>query len=254
MPIPDEVVTLYSWHDGTMTYPGVPGLFPGAWFLSLADVVSTYGQRSAAARDAAVGTDLAPEELYDPRWLPLFVREHGMRVLVTGEDGNGGAIWYVSGEDPLEREREYHDLTDMVDTIASCYEDGTYLVDQSIQQVIEDLAAAAARKRKSDPAPAFSSGLIADLESDDWKLQSAALRTLKRYLYPEAAAGLVMLAQTAGAEVRCHAISLLADMGNTTLRPVITDSLDDKDERVRLAAEWGISYIDMLERLKRKLA
>jgi len=253
-PIPDEVATLYSWHDGTRTYPGVPELFPGAWFLSLAAVGASYQQQSAAAREAAVDTDLTPEQLYDPRWLPLFVREHGMRVFVTGGADNDGEIWYVSREDPIEREREYRDLTDMIKSIAACYEDGTYLVDQSIQQVIEDRGASAARRRKGDPAPAFSRRLVADLASDDWKLQSTALRTLKRYLYPEAAPGLVTLAQTGGAEVRSYSIALLGDLGMEEFRPAIINSLDDEDEGVRLAAEWSVSYLDTLARLKREPA
>src|SRR5260370_42019194 len=92
----------------------------------------------------------------------------------------------------------------MIKSIAACYEDGTYLVDQSIQQVIEDRGASAARRRKGEPAPAFSRRLVADLASDGWKLQSAALRTLKRYIYPEAAPQPSTLAQPCYAAVRRH--------------------------------------------------
>jgi cell wall assembly regulator SMI1 len=108
---------LYSWRDGTDTEGirklGDISLFPGYYFLSLADAIANYRA-------------FLPDRRWMPAWLPIFA--------------NGGGDFYVSDLsaagivrhfriEESEHPVEFLTVSDMLRTIATGFERKLFFVD-----------------------------------------------------------------------------------------------------------------------------
>ncbi|WP_374010093.1 hypothetical protein [Leifsonia sp. LS-T14] len=109
--IPDEVRTLYEWHDGV----NIPA-FAGREFLSIDELI--------AEREFLTGLLAEPSS-----WLPLFRDISGARFFVEAVHPNGVSdpgLW-LKGKD-FGPSLEYTSVTAMFDVLATAFENGVISV------------------------------------------------------------------------------------------------------------------------------
>lgn len=115
---PQDVIELYSWHNGTRVEPGTyldsVHFFPGFSFLSLDDAVRHY----VAFRD---------DERWDRGWLPIFANGGGDFYAVVACSPFPVVGFLI---DQREHPVEYESLDAMVSTLSESFDQGAFFVDQ----------------------------------------------------------------------------------------------------------------------------
>ena len=121
--LPEEVILLYGWHNGTRSSQGDMlddlHFFPGFYFLPIEEAVEHWWN----LRDAP-GWNLD--------WLPLFANGGGdFYAAMCGEVKTDGTpiVGYIMGEN--KQDVEYESLASMFRTIRACFERGAFFLSQS---------------------------------------------------------------------------------------------------------------------------
>lgn len=125
--LPTEVVELYQWRNGSSYEPCCCELLPSYCFLSLDEAIRQY----------RLTIDIISyienwQEYFNPSWLPLFALDGNFYLVASDLDPSKPApITYHdeylscgSGQ-----EFEFDSLTDMLQAVAECWEQGAYYAD-----------------------------------------------------------------------------------------------------------------------------
>jgi cell wall assembly regulator SMI1 len=117
-----ELDSLYQWRNGTRAYEGdLLGdlyFFPGFYLLSLEEAVQTYKEREDAPQ-------------WRKGWFPLFADGAGDFYLIRctrKKTDSSGVIGFIHGEP--EQILEYESLPSMIRTLADCYAEGAFFLDE----------------------------------------------------------------------------------------------------------------------------
>lgn len=118
--LPDEVLDLYAWHNGTVDHParGRQKLFYYHEFLSLEQAYEEYQWRMQFNADERF-------EVLDPHLFPLFTfqGEHYMTRGTTERRAQSEIFFDYHGSSQV-----YDSLHTMLAAIAECYESGAYAI------------------------------------------------------------------------------------------------------------------------------
>ncbi|WP_137939569.1 SMI1/KNR4 family protein [Chitinivorax sp. B] len=117
----DDIYELYEWRNGTKVVPGTIlddlHFFPGFYFLSLEDALTSY----QAFKD---------DDRWDKCWLPLFANGGGdfyVADLSLPANGASPVRGFMIGE--INHPIEYESVGSMIKTLALCYRNGAYYLD-----------------------------------------------------------------------------------------------------------------------------
>ncbi len=120
--LPDSVLALYEWRNGTIRSGRDSDFFPGWRFVSLTEAMERY----SVLYDPI-------DNLWSDRWFPLFsspdISTYGVACKdVSRDDGEVVAYEYTLGADV-----EFESLEAMLETILKAYETGVYYLDEKGQ-------------------------------------------------------------------------------------------------------------------------
>lgn len=153
--LPEEVRTLYAWCDGAES--SAPDFVYGYSFLPLDRAIELYRAQRRLARQVAGGE---ADELWSPRWLPLFEMDGQQSMVIVGGDGAGMEAplyeLFIQDATPLER---FPSIAALVDHVAACIERGGYSYDGGRLAEDRNLVAAVRREREGDRVAAILSRL-----------------------------------------------------------------------------------------------
>ena len=136
---PASLLALYEWRNGTKVTPGESlddiHLFPGFYLASLDEAIANHQAFKADPR-------------WSRPWLPLFGNGGGDFYVVdmTGQhDPDAPVLGFLLGEPATVV--EYEGIEPMVRTIAECYAEGAFFVDdRGFLEVDDDLHASIAER------------------------------------------------------------------------------------------------------------
>ncbi|HET7047734.1 MAG TPA: SMI1/KNR4 family protein [Solirubrobacteraceae bacterium] len=115
---PPCLVELYSWRAGTRAGPdtklGDIAFFPGFYLLSVDDAIVDY----LAFRD---------HPRWNPDWFPIFANGGGDFYAAVLSDDKCPIVGFMIDED--EQPIEYETLEAMIATLADCFDQGAFFVD-----------------------------------------------------------------------------------------------------------------------------
>jgi len=137
--LPGELRALYRWRNGTFTKEGdtIAALwfFPGFNFPPLKEAIQIYGERKDGPQ-------------WKKGWFPFFADFAGDFYIVACSPKGGHSarvIGFVHGEP--EQAVEYLSVTTMLETLADCYEQGAFFVnDDGLLDIDDDLHRRIARQ------------------------------------------------------------------------------------------------------------
>jgi cell wall assembly regulator SMI1 len=113
-----DLLELYAWHGGTRVDASTTlddvHMFPGFYLLALDDALANY----VAFRDDA---------RWNRDWFPAFANGGGDFYAVWLKDGAGAVVGFLI--DQPEQPVEYESLATMFATLADCYDEGVFFVD-----------------------------------------------------------------------------------------------------------------------------
>jgi hypothetical protein len=116
--MPPDLHDLYSWRNGTRVEPGTDldtvHFFPGFWFLSLNDALANY----RAFRD---------DGRWDPSLLPVFANGGGDFYAVNAREKPFHVVGFLI--DQSHQPVEYENLGNMIKTLAECFAEHAFFVD-----------------------------------------------------------------------------------------------------------------------------
>lgn len=120
--IPEELYTLYSWHNGQQgTGPGVE-FIPAYSFLSLQDAVETYREM----RKVSKKTGKEGNKIWPPYYFPILSFQDSFYVVLCGGEKPGSVLDLLL-EDP-EPGAAYPSISAFMQEIAENYDAGAYYV------------------------------------------------------------------------------------------------------------------------------
>lgn len=128
--LPAEVVELYQWRNGSSYEPCCCELLPCYCFLSLDEAIKKY----KLTIDIVSSIEENWQEYFNPDWLPLFALDGNFYVVASNWDPSKPTpITYhdeylISGAGQ-EFEFEFDSLSDMLQAVAECWEQGAYYAD-----------------------------------------------------------------------------------------------------------------------------
>ena len=127
--LPAEVHEYFAWRNGLRTDRDTEyELFPGGVMLSLEEAVGDYRQLLETATVIARQTGLAPAQLWDERWFPLFRDAGGGDYHVTigaGAPASTAPLYLVANEE-RRAAVAYDSLTALIETVDACFDAGAY--------------------------------------------------------------------------------------------------------------------------------
>jgi hypothetical protein len=249
--LPADLRSLYEFRNGSNPATGRNQLFPGGGFVPLRDAVVTYQKLRKGAERAVDGTDTDSAEIYDAHWFPVFLSYgNSLHIVMCGPGPAAGSVWEMLLEDASDRLAAATSLSNFIDTITHRWELGAYYFDPDFGP-LSDWAALAAERRANNPIREDVAALVDSLAAEDPHARSAALRSLKAFLYPEAGPLLVALLDHPDRRARASAAALLGQMGDPSVLAALISALDDREYSVREAAKWGISNLQRHQRRRR---
>lgn len=129
--MPEEVCALYQWHNGS----GDEECFPGTRWLSLEQALCYVRQQRHLATGRAPRRQRPADPYWPPQWLPIFGDVIGDSecyvVSCPTSPQHDAPVYYVSCDEDDTLYLAYDSLTQMLETLATCYETGAYWVDVS---------------------------------------------------------------------------------------------------------------------------
>jgi len=232
-PIPEEVRTLYSWHDGTDEVQGAyrAEIYRGGMFLPLEEALANR----AGGMEGAAG-------YWDERWLPLFTDEHAQfDAVVCGVDG--GQIVSFSCVDLPDFDVEYRSMGDFVRSLLRRWQLGVYSMNEWGGVHLDRRALGALRREEDGDEPDVPALVrsLCDGGETEWL---AALVRLRTRLYPTAVPALIEMLLDPTAGRRTYAAEVLGVIGGAAAADALRRTAEtDHDELVRRMA--AIALRDM---------
>ncbi|SDS89067.1 Cell wall assembly regulator SMI1 [Pseudarthrobacter equi] len=121
--LPDDVIRLYAWRDGTLDYPGAMlddiHIIPGFYFPNLDETLANH----AVFRD---------DTRWDPAWLPLLANGGGDFIAVdcSGTPGSWGQVRHFMLGEP-EHPVLYLSVSSMFETFVEAFNRGIFFLHPS---------------------------------------------------------------------------------------------------------------------------
>lgn len=144
---PPELEAMYRWRDGTFVSEGLIlddlHFFPGFYWLSLKDAITTYRAFHGDRRWAN-------------SWFPVFANGGGDFYVVSCPPvpaHSGEVIGFILGE--TDHPVEYQSLATMLHTIRTCFAEGVFFVSAQGHLEADDLAHARIAKRFNPDLPIY---------------------------------------------------------------------------------------------------
>ncbi len=126
--IPEDVLAFYRWHNGS----GNQEVFPNARFLALEEALATYHRLMQSATQRRPRRQRTPVAFWEPQWLPLFgdmvSYDEYYAVLCPPSPQSTTPVYYLCCDEDDTMYLAYDSLTQMLETLAACYETGAYWV------------------------------------------------------------------------------------------------------------------------------
>jgi HEAT repeat protein len=231
-PVPQDLRTLYSWHDGTDYDYGAyrAEIFRGGMFLPLHEALANR----AGGMESASG--------WDERWLPIFTDEHTLFDCVVCGSGGGAVVTFAYLDLPSFHV-DYLSLGDLIRSLIKRWQIGIYWIRETGEVSLDPRALAALRREEDGHEPDVSA-LVQALRSTDESEWTGALWRLRTRLYPSAVPALTALLVDGPRHNRWHTVELLAEIRDPSAKHALTRAAsDDLDEHVRKYAakvleEW----------------
>ena len=205
--LPEDLQSLYQWHDGMRGGEFLPGL--------------TFNPLEVAIRRYEVWIERFSGELgpWEPGWLPIF-ESGGCTSFVRCGAVERGGLWYLCPEvDELGWLAD--SIGDWVEWCVRAYEDGAVYIDPKRGRSI-DAQKSAAILRDLDPTPPNVESLVDALIGDNQMLRAKARDRLIAYRYAEAVKPVLRLLEADQHDVVGDAARILASSGlPETVAPMI---------------------------------
>lgn len=133
-----DLEALYGWRNGTGG-EGSPDLgsiwlFPGFYLLSLDDAFANY-------------KSIRPNQRWDPAWFPVFANDGGDFYAVNTAEDPAPVVYFMIDEP--EQPVEHESLSRMIKTLADCFREGIFYVDDSGYLEMHDRRYAAMVRRNN---------------------------------------------------------------------------------------------------------
>ncbi|WP_434129860.1 HEAT repeat domain-containing protein [Methylocaldum sp. GT1BB] len=249
--LPRELHRFYAWRDGVAEGAKVAELFPGGTMLTLSEAMAIYKLQIETAARIATLAKIEPDKLWSSRWFPVFV-SHGDFYVVEGSDRpiEVSPVYFITNEDRIPV-RRYASLSDMMEIVARCFEQGAFRVGDSgiLQEDIKSVAAITAGYRVvSNRAPEIGNmseieRLVHILASADGEARGEAAGRLME-LHDEAAIPLLaQVIRSADPSARELATRVLAELGGDSAVPPLLNALKDPEESVRGEAAAALGQL-----------
>jgi hypothetical protein len=149
--VPQELYTLYQWHDGQDT--SFDELIPGFRFAPLDDALRERSQLLTAPLAFGPPAFLTP--FWDRRWLPVLSFQDRHWVAVVGTRRAETATFFeVFLEEPEPVRIQASLAAFMAETVA-CFESGAFFIDDEGQLAEDRFAVHAIRQRSEPTLPLF---------------------------------------------------------------------------------------------------
>ena len=140
--LPTEVVELYQWRNGTKDSEQYTSrFFPAFTFLSLDQALIHYNELidfavesgriliSDPTTQISWEDNINPNEIYNPKWFPLFTFQNEDYYLSIGsEQEEVSSVILDFSTQGSETRPAYESLTKMILAIAECYEENVYFL------------------------------------------------------------------------------------------------------------------------------
>lgn len=128
--LPRELETMYQWRNGTEVNEGdllgQAYLFPGFYLLSLDEALQTYSELKGSSQ-------------WKKHWFPIFANGGGDFYVVPCEQNkvdSAEVIGFIHGEP--DQTVEYESVTAMLETLAGCYDNGAFYIDDDELELDDD--------------------------------------------------------------------------------------------------------------------
>jgi cell wall assembly regulator SMI1 len=136
--LPNEFYDLYQWRNGVYYGEEDFNFFcPGYSFNSLEEALIQYEELLDSAEKLAEELWLDPAEIWNPNWFPIFSYDRDY-LFIIGEAEHHKPLSPVmgcfrgnSGPDLM-----YSSITNMMLTVAECYDTGVYYLDEDNYVII----------------------------------------------------------------------------------------------------------------------
>jgi hypothetical protein len=229
--LPDDLVALHRWHDGLAGEGSAAAeLFPGGYWLSLAQAAAEREARLGVAASSVAGTDLDPALIWRDAWWPAFISFDGdAHVVVLDEPG--APVWFVSGQDPADRSQAFASVGELFAIVTECWRTGIFTA--SPEGVVVDEERYAALRGESPPP---TDDLRLALRRGHPMERALAARQLGAARDAAAAPALVAALADPAPDVRAQAIGALGTLKYKPALPALIAALSDGDVAVRIAA------------------
>ena len=247
--LPDEVAALYGWRDG-LEGEGAPEqeLFPGGFWLSLEQALELRDEQLEVVGTAAAQAGLDPELLWPASWLPAFVDFAGNVHVVVCESRESSPVWFVAGDDPDARRLAFDSVGALVETLATCWQDGIFEVRAGGVEADEPRFEDA--WRANDPTAAAASApqtagtqLERDLASPDPYVRATAARMSGGGSEPVPVQALRRALDDPDDAVRSEAAAALGRVKDADSAERLLAGLDDASGLMRTRAAWALGCL-----------
>ena len=245
--LPDEVAALHGWRDGLQS-EGAPEqeLFAGGFWLSLEQALELRDERLDVIGTAAAQTGLDPELLWRASWLPAFADFAGNVHVVACESREASPVWFVAGGDPDDRRLAFDSVSALVETVATCWQDGIFDVRPGGVQADEPRFDEV--WRRYNPAAAAVSQIAGtqherDLASPDPSVRAAAARMSGGGSEPAPVHALRRALDDPDADVRSEAAAALGRVKDAGSAERLAAALGDASDLMRTRAAWALGCL-----------
>ncbi len=237
-PVSDDVIALYSWHDGA---EGVGGaldraeLFHNAQMLPLQEALRTRAEAMSA--DSAQGVTV-----WQSHWLPLFTG-YKFAFWVAACDRPRPPLIVFDFVDLPDFWIAYENVASMVARVLRCWTKDAYR-EGAHATVDVDKRAVAQVNREMDTGPTDVEALVAGLASAGDRRYGDSIAWLRTRLYPEAVPALIRLLENES-RGRYAAIELLGSIGGSAALDKLYDvAQNDEDKTACDLARHAIETSD----------
>lgn len=250
--LPKELHAFYAWRNGLAGGGTVDEFFPGGTILSLDQAIMAYNQQMQFARQIADHAKIPAEQVWNPRWFPIFV-SNGDYYVVQGSEfqATTSPVFFVANQE-RKPVLKFGSLTDMMEVIARCYEQGAYRVgaagllegnDAKSEAIANSYGARSKQSSEEQEVMGKIEQLVHALVSANGDMRGEAATQLIELRNEAAIPLLIEVIKQGDAIARTLAIRVLGEFGSMYAVDTLTLALSDPEEAVRGAAITALGQI-----------